>query len=100
MLKLRSFRPLPGAEIAEIVERVGAVAVMDRSISYGLAGGPLFNEIRSFVNGRCPLLINYVYGLGGRDVSAGEIEGVFAELAAIRDSGEPGEIYRYLGLRE
>ena len=100
VLKLRTFRPLPGAEIAEIVERVGAVAVMDRSISYGLAGGPLFNEIRSFVNGRCPLLINYVYGLGGRDVNAGEIEGVFAELDGSRISGRPGETYRYLGLRE
>ena len=100
VLKLRTFRPLPGAEIAEILQRVGTVAVMDRSISYGLTGGPLFNEIRSFADGRCPRLINYVYGLGGRDIGAGEIEGVFAELDGIRISGEPGEVYRYLGLRE
>jgi len=100
MLKLRMFRPFPGDEIAELVKAVGCVAVMDRSVSFGLRGGPLFNEIRSFVNGGCPLLVNYVYGLGGRDINASEIEGILAELLKIKESGDPGELYRYQGLRE
>jgi len=100
VLKLRMYRPFPGDEIAEIVQAVGCVAVMDRSVSFGLRGGPLFNEIRSFVNGRCPLLINYVYGLGGRDINASEIEEIFADLTAAKESGDPGELYRYKGLRE
>ncbi len=100
VLKLRCFRPFPGDEIAEIVNRVGTVAVMDRSISCGLKGGPLFNEIRSFANGGCPQLINYVYGLGGRDINATQIEGIFDELVKIKESGDPGDLYRYIGLRE
>jgi len=100
ILKLRCFRPFPGDEIAEIVNRIGTVAVMDRAISYGLRGGPLFNEVRSFANGGCPQLINYVYGLGGRDINATEIEGLFGELVKIKESGDPGELYRYIGLRE
>jgi pyruvate ferredoxin oxidoreductase alpha subunit len=100
VLKVRCFRPFPGDEIAEVVNRVGTVAVMDRAISYGLKGGPLFNEIRSFSSGGCPQLINYVYGLGGRDINATAIEGIFDELAAIKQSGDPGELYRYVGLRE
>jgi len=100
LLKLRMFRPFPGDEIAELVKAVGCVAVMDRSVSFGLRGGPLFNEVRSFVNGGCPLLINYVYGLGGRDINATEIESILAELVKIKESGDPGELYRYIGLRE
>ncbi len=100
VLKIRAFRPFPGDEIAEVINNIGTVAVMDRSISFGLRGGPLFNEIRSFVNGGCPHLINYVYGLGGRDINATEIETIFAELAKIKKSGKPGELYRYIGLRE
>ncbi|MFW6159503.1 MAG: transketolase C-terminal domain-containing protein [Planctomycetota bacterium] len=100
VLKLRVFRPFPGDEIASILERMGAAAVMDRAISFGLRGGPVFNEIRSFLNGRCPNLINYVYGLGGRDINASQIESIFHELARIKDSGETGDVYRYITLRE
>ncbi len=100
VLKIRCFRPFPGDEIAKVVNGVGTVAVMDRAISYGLKGGPLFNEIRSFSSGGCPQLINCVYGLGGRDINATAIEGIFDELAAIKQSGDPGDLYRYIGLRE
>ena len=100
VLKLRSFRPFPGDEIAEIVRGVGTVAVMDRAVSYGLRGGPLFNEVRSFAGNGQLQLINYVYGLGGRDINASQIERIFADLAAIKESGDPGDLYRYVGLRE
>ncbi len=100
VLKLRVFRPFPGDEIAEVISRMGAVAVMDRAVSFGLKGGPLFNEVRSFANGGCPNLINYVYGLGGRDINATEIESIFHELEKIKDTGQTGELYRYIGLRE
>ena len=99
VLRPRSFRPFPGEEIAEIVNRIGTVAVMDRSISYGLQGGPLFNEIRSFAGGGNHL-INYVYGLGGRDINASDLESIFVGLEDIRQSGDTGEVYRYIGLRE
>jgi len=99
VLKLRVFRPFPGDEIAQVVRRVGTVAVMDRSISFGLRGGPLFNEIRSFA-GSEPQLVDYVYGLGGRDINASEIETLFDDLVRIKQSGEVGDPYRYIGLRE
>ena len=100
VLKLRVFRPFPGHEIAAALAGVGAVAVMDRSISYGLQGGPMFHEVRSYLRGQGPELISCVYGLGGRDINASEIEGVFADLAAIADTGRAEETYRYVGLRE
>ena len=100
VLKLRTFRPFPGDEIAEVLARIGTVAVMDRSVSFGLKGGPLFNEIRSFAGGKCQHMIDYIYGLGGRDINASEIESIFSALADIKKSGDTGEVYRYMGLRE
>ena len=90
---------LPGAEIAAALRHVGAVAVLDRSISYGLPGGPLFHEVRSFAQGAVRL-VSYVYGLGGRDITPSDLQGVFGELAAARQSGEADGVYRYIGLRE
>ena len=72
----------------------GAVAVLDRSVSYGLQGGPVFHEIRSFARGDSPQMINYVYGLGGRDIYPRDIEGIFHALAEIKQSGGPGDVYR------
>jgi len=100
VLRLRTFRPFPGDEIADVVKAIGTVAVMDRSVSYGLRGGPVFNEIRSFAARDSLQMINYVYGLGGRDIHTRDIEDVFAELARIKQCGDPGNLYRYVGLRE
>lgn len=100
VLKLRTFRPFPGEEVARALAGCGAVAVMDRAVSYGLRGGPVFNEVRSFAGNASPRLLSYVYGLGGREIGVGDLEGVFAELARTNGDGEPAEVYRYVGLRE
>ena len=42
----------------------------------------------------------YIYGLGGRDVRVESIRRVFAELETIAETGEVGETYRYLEVRE
>jgi pyruvate ferredoxin oxidoreductase alpha subunit len=100
VLKLRTFRPFPGEEVADALKGCGAVAVMDRSVSYGLRGGPVFHEVRSFAGNGSPRLLSYVYGLGGREIGVRDLEGVFAELAKINGDGEAGDEYRYVGLRE
>ena len=47
-----------------------------------------------------PKGISYIYGLGGRDVRVESIKHVFADLEQIARSGETGETYRYLDVRE
>lgn len=99
VLKLRAFRPFPGEELAEVIGRVGTVAVLDRSVSYGLKGGPLFAEVRSFLGNGCQM-INYVYGLGGRDITTADCGKVFDDLAAVKRCGNVGKMFQYIGLRE
>ena len=44
--------------------------------------------------------VNYIYGLGGRDVRIEDMESVFHALKQIAADGCAGETYRYLGIRE
>jgi pyruvate ferredoxin oxidoreductase alpha subunit len=100
VLKLRTFRPFPGEEIADALRRVGTVAILDRSVSYGLRGGPVFNETRSFAGNTAPRLVSYIYGLGGRDINVSDLATVFADLSQMNDTGKCDELFRYIGLRE
>jgi len=94
-IKLRMFRPFPEKEIVELLEGKKAVAVMDRAISFG-STGPVFSEVRSamFESKDTPQIVNYIYGLGGRDVPPEDIKSVFRQLAA----GE-AEKLNFMGVR-
>ncbi len=102
LVKVRVFRPFPMQEIAQALSKVKAVAVMDKTESFSACGGPLFAETRSAAYDlkNRPAMINYVYGLGGRDVRVEDIEHVYAELDKIVKTGETGEVYRHLSVRE
>ncbi|MCL2617073.1 MAG: pyruvate ferredoxin oxidoreductase [Defluviitaleaceae bacterium] len=102
LIKIRMFRPFPMEELAKALSHVKAVAVMDKAESFSACGGPLFAETRSACYGlpNAPKMINYVYGLGGRDVRTTCIEEVYSELAKIQQTGDAGETYRHLSVRE
>ena len=101
LLKIRVYRPFPAEEIAKALENAKAVAVLDKSDSLNAAGGALFSDVTSgmFVNNIHVPTVNYVYGIGGRDVPASDIESVFSDLAKIAETGNLENPYRYLGLR-
>jgi pyruvate ferredoxin oxidoreductase alpha subunit len=101
LIKLRVFRPFPMAELARALSGLKAAAVMDKAESFSGCGGPLFAEIRSACCGSpdAPILVDYIYGLGGRDVRVESILSVYRDLAQIADTGAPEEIYRYLDVR-
>ena len=102
LLKLRMFRPFPAEEIAQALSKIKAVAVLDKADSLNAAGGALFEDITSamYVNKKCVPMVNYIYGIGGRDTTAKDIESVYTDLADIAKSGSMDNPYRYLGLRK
>ena len=69
---------------------------------FSACGGPLFAETRSALYDleNRPKAVGIVYGLGGRDVSTGDIKDVFARLEHIAETGEIGEVYTHMGVRE
>ena len=102
LVKIRLFRPFPADEIAETLKNVKAVAIMDRAESYTNHGGPLGADVMSalYRAKADALAVNYIYGLGGRDVRVEDMEGVFEALKQMIADGDAGETYRYLGIRE
>jgi len=101
LLKIRSFRPFPEAQIAQALSGAAAVAVLDRSVSFGAPGGPVHREIRAalFGSGANPAVVNYIYGLGGRDISQEHVRQVFDDLAVLAGKETPKDNIRFLGLR-
>ena len=101
LIKIRVFRPFPVEEIARALSHCKAVAVMDKSDGFNAAGGPVFTDVTSAMYGRADgvRVINYIYGLGGRDVKTDDIEKVYADLAEIVKTGKVNSVYNYLGVR-
>jgi pyruvate ferredoxin oxidoreductase alpha subunit len=86
---VRLWRPFPKAAMAKALANAKTVAALDRSLSMGTTGA-LYNEIAAvIVENRLPaMLLNYIYGLGGRDVTMPMIERVFDEAAECTKAGK------------
>ncbi len=100
LLKIRSFRPFPSELIADALKDVKTVAVMDRSMSPGTGSGPLFIEIKSALYNTDLNVIDYIYGLGGRNITIEEVERVFREALNTAKTGKVEKPVTYLGVRE
>jgi pyruvate ferredoxin oxidoreductase alpha subunit len=101
LLRIRTFRPLPVEEIVKALKTVKAVAVMDRSMSFGGHGGAVFHEIRHVLydTPTRPYVVNYIYGLGGRDTSPNHIHKIYQDLQKILQTQRIEPTVRYAGLR-
>lgn len=102
MLKLRVFRPFPAAELIDVLKHLKAVAVLDRSEPAGGLGGPVFTEVRSamYYLDQSPLIANYIYGLGGRDVGMFDIMKVYSDLHDFVEKGTVEKVINFLGAKE
>ena len=102
LLKIRMFRPFPVDEVAEALSHLKAVAILDKADSLNGAGGALFEDVTSamYVNKKQVPMVNYVYGIGGRDTTEAQIESVYSDLQKIAETGNIENPYRYLGLRK
>lgn len=91
------FRPFPAETLINLAKNLKTIAVFDRAESFSAHGGPLFNDVRSALYNLTdrPKIVNYIYGLGGRDIHVEEIENAIKELS----KGAKEEI-NYLGVRE
>ncbi len=102
LLRIRTYRPFPAVGIVKALGKVKAVAVMDRSMSFGGRGGAVFHEVRHalYDSAARPYVVNYIYGLGGRDTSPTQIKRVFEDLRKILQTKRVEDLVHYLGLRE
>ncbi|MCW3998588.1 MAG: pyruvate ferredoxin oxidoreductase [Candidatus Bathyarchaeota archaeon] len=102
LLRIRTFRPFPSKAIKSALRNVKAIAVMDKSMSFGGNGGPAYHEIRHVLydSESKPFIVNYIYGLGGRDTSPTQLRTIYDDLQQILKNQTIEEPIKYLGLRE
>ena len=101
LLKIRVYRPFPGEEVAKALSHLKAIAVLDKSDSLNGIGGALFEDVSSnmYVSNNYVPMVNYIYGIGGRDTTTNDIKSVYSDLQNIVKDGKIDQPYRYLGLR-
>ena len=102
LLRLRTFRPFPADEVRRALENVKAIGVMDKSMSFGGNGGAVFHEVRHalYDSSTRPVIVDYIYGLGGRDTSPMDFKKVFSELHTMARNKQINKLVNYVGLRE
>lgn len=102
LLKPRLFRPFPYEEVGKALKHLKAVCVLDRADAFGGSFGPLYLDIAaSLCNySEKPLLINRIYGLGGRDYMPEHASEVIEELKKIAKTGKIKILKEYIGVRE
>jgi pyruvate ferredoxin oxidoreductase alpha subunit len=102
LLRLRTFRPFPADEVRRALENAKAVAVMDKSLSFGGNGGAVFHEVRHamYDSKSHPFLTDYIYGLGGRDTSPKDFKKVYTDLHMIAHNKRVDKLVNFVGLRE
>jgi pyruvate ferredoxin oxidoreductase alpha subunit len=98
LVEIKVFRPFLHKELSEILSGKKVIGVVEKALSLG-ATGPLYADLATVFEGRLPTMIDFICGLGGRDVREGDIrEAIKICHAAAR--GEKIEKMIWLGLRE
>ncbi|MBN1677369.1 MAG: pyruvate ferredoxin oxidoreductase [Candidatus Thermoplasmatota archaeon] len=87
LVKLRYWRPYPTEQMREIGQKVKAIGTFDRAVSYGV-GGPSYIELRNALYGLSTPTIDFIGGLGGRDVSLADIGLMFDRLLETAKTGK------------
>jgi pyruvate ferredoxin oxidoreductase alpha subunit len=102
LLKPRLYRPFPYKETGEALKHLKAVCVLDRADAFGGSFGPVYLDIATslYPYKEKPVLLNKIYGLGGRDYLPEHAELVLNELAEVAKTGTVRSYKEYIGVRE
>ena len=102
LIKIRVYRPFPYKEIRQALKNVKAVAVLDRAVSFGTYGGPVYTDLKAtlYGNGVSLPVTNFIYGLGGRDIDKAQIRTAFDDLKEVAKTGKIKQELAFLGLRD
>ena len=102
-VRLRWFRPFPAEQLAQTLSRFGAIGVIDRDFSFGspYVSGVLATEIRAalYPVDKRPPLLDFISGLGGREVTVPDVRRMSDMLFAAR-AGTPQPLTTWVGVRE
>jgi pyruvate ferredoxin oxidoreductase alpha subunit len=103
MIKVRSFRPFPSDEIRCAAAQASAVAVFDRSLSFGFQG-VLATDVKAALydspTKAHPWVLGTTAGFGGREVTIDTVREIVTYTRRLLDSDSvPLDEVRFIGLK-
>ncbi|ASJ06067.1 pyruvate synthase subunit PorA [Thermococcus pacificus] len=98
--KLTVYRPFPTEEVRELAKKAKVLALLEKNVTFSV-GGALFQDFsRALVNQKeKPILVDFILGLGGRDVTFKELDEVL-EISKKALAGEEFDEVNWIGLRK
>ena len=98
-INIRVYRPFVISEFIKLIPSAKNIAVLDRSLSFGTTGSPVYQDITSglFAMKKQLLVNDYVYGLGGRDITDEDIFEIYDHAEYCLKEGISGQLV-YVGL--
>ncbi|HEY3357694.1 MAG TPA: pyruvate ferredoxin oxidoreductase [Polyangia bacterium] len=89
LVRLRLWRPFPFADLKRAVGDARVLGVIDRAVSLGGPPGPVASEVKAafYAEARRPAIVEFMVGLGGRDVPFSDIDNLFNQLCATHETG-------------
>lgn len=102
VVRPRVYRPFPAKDVVEACKGAKAIAIMDRADSIGGQFGPLAEDVMSalYAEGLNIPVHNYIYGLGGNDLTNETVNSVYADLEQMAAGAKPTGCLTYLGMQE
>ena len=99
-IKLRAYRPFPSEELREHLNHVDVIGVVDRDFSCGYTGGVYSDTAAALQNLEDgPKVINFVVGLGGRDVTFDHFRHMLRRLLKVAETGRIEQEAEWIGVR-
>ncbi len=89
-VRLRLWRPFPAEDFVEALGDCKVLIVLDRALALGASGNPVAQEVKSvlFNRDRRPKVLEYVVGLGGRDVFGEDFRTMYDRAVEILGGAE------------
>ena len=85
IVRPRLWRPFPAADFLNAVKGAKALIVCDRALALGASGNPVAHEVKSvmFNEPVRPKVLEYVVGLGGRDVFPEDFQAMYDKAVEV-----------------
>ncbi len=93
LIKIKTFRPFPLKAVLKALNKIKALGVVDRSVSFGWNGGPVFQEMASamyHMKERIPA-VDFVAGLAGADITLDDFSRIIKTTARALKGEVPEE---------
>jgi len=93
LARIRMYRPFPAERLIDLLSGKKAIGVIDRSIAFGMKGGPFYTELKSLTSdlGEMPVL-SFIDGIANLDITKDHIEMIIDKVDAASKGEKVSEV--------